>query len=187
MISNALTICPVTRDRWDDFNSLFEGRGGPKTCWCMIWRAFESTAGLTDKAARKAAMKQRISSNAPVGLIGYFGGAAAAWCSIAPRMTFKKTLGGQVDSAEDEQAIWSLTCFFVKRELRGRGISAQLIKAAEDHARDNGAKIIEAYPVDPESPSYRFSGFVGMFEERGFEKVGTAGSRRNVFRKNLPA
>jgi GNAT superfamily N-acetyltransferase len=75
----------------------------------------------------------------------------------------------------------------VKRELRGRGLSGQLIKAAEDHARAHGAKIIEAYPVDPGSPSYRFSGFAAMFEERGFERVGRAGARRNVFRKDLQA
>jgi hypothetical protein len=77
-MSSLLTICPVTSDRWEDFDSLFEGRGGPKSCWCMIWRAYEVRPGMNDKSARKAAMKQRISSNAPVGLIGYLDGAAAA-------------------------------------------------------------------------------------------------------------
>lgn len=184
-MSNLLTIFPVTSSRWDDFNSLFEGRGGPKSCWCMIWRSCETSPGTTDKSARKAAMQQRIILNATVGLIGYLDGAAVAWCSVAPRMTFKETLGGLNDDSGEEEPVWSLTCFFVKRELRGRGISAQLTEAAEDHARAKGAKVIEAYPVDPTSPSYRFSGFVPMFEARGFQKAGTAGARRNVFRKSL--
>ncbi len=186
-MSNLLTVFPVNSSRWDDFYSLFEGRGGPKSCWCMIWRSFETSPDMTDKAARTAAMQQRIMSNSPVGLLGYFEGAAVAWCSVAPRVTFKKTLGGVNDDSDTEELVWSLTCFFVKRELRGRGFSAQLIEAAEDHARAKGAKVIEAYPVDPNSPSYRFSGFVPMFEARGFRKAGAAGTRRNVFRKSLEA
>ncbi len=186
-MSNLLTVFPVNSSRWDDFYSLFEGRGGPKSCWCMIWRSFETSPDMTDKAARRAAMQQRIISNNPVGLLGYFEGAAVAWCSVAPRATFKKTLGGVNADSDTEESVWSLTCFFVKRELRGRSFSAQLIDAAEDYARANGAKVIEAYPVDPNSPSYRFSGFVPMFEARGFRKAGAAGARRNVFRKGLEA
>ncbi len=181
------TILPVTSKNWDHLEALFENRGGPKSCWCMIWRAYEIGPGLTDKAARKASMKGRIASNVPVGLIGYLEGVAVAWCSIAPRSTFKATLSGAIDNADDKLSIWSLTCFFVKRELRGRGISTLLINAAIDHARACGANIVEAYPVDQNSPSYRFSGFVELYETQGFKKVGTIGTRRNIFRKNLQA
>lgn len=178
-------VSPVTSKNWNDFEALFEGRGGPKSCWCMIWRDYEISPGLTDKAARKASMKDRVSSNSPVGLIGYLEGVPIAWCSIAPRSTFKATLGGPVGHADDEQSIWSLTCFFVKREVRGHGLSAQLIEAAIDHARAHGAHIVEAYPVEPNSPSYRFSGFTELFEECGFKEIGTIGTRRKVFRKTI--
>jgi GNAT superfamily N-acetyltransferase len=186
-VLDGFSVSPVTSKNWDHFEALFEGRGGPKSCWCMIWRAYEIGPGLTDKLARKASMKDRISSNSPVGLIGYLEGVPIAWCSIAPRSTFKATLGGLVDHDDDELSIWSLTCFFVKRDLRGSGISAQLIDAAIDYARVQGANIVEAYPVEPNSPSYRFSGFIALFEQYGFKKVGTIGTRRNVFRKKLQA
>ena len=48
-----------------------------------------------------------------------------------------------------------------------------------------GATVVEAYPVDPDSPSYRFMGFKTGFEEYGFVKVGQAGSRRHVMRLTL--
>jgi len=51
-----------------------------------------------------------------------------------------------------------------------------------DHAFANGARIIEAYPVDEASPSYRFMGFRDMFASRGFYEPGMAGSRRHVMR-----
>jgi len=60
-----------------------------------------------------------------------------------------------------------------------------MLEAAIAYARDGGATIIEAYPVDPESPSYRFMGFVPALERLGFAPVGMAGSRRHVMRLPL--
>lgn len=74
-----------------------------------------------------------------------------------------------------------------KAEARQRaGISKKLLLAAVDHAARNGATIVEAYPVDPDSPSYRFMGFVETFSEAGFQKVGRAGQRRHVMRFPIP-
>jgi GNAT superfamily N-acetyltransferase len=70
----------------------------------------------------------------------------------------------------------------VKRHQRGKGITRQLISAAVAHATQKGASIVEAYPVEPGSPSYRFMGYVESFKAAGFEEVGRAGSRRHVLR-----
>jgi hypothetical protein len=45
--------------------------------------------------------------------------------------------------------------------------------------------VVEAYPVDADSPSYRFMGFVAPFEKAGFREVGRAGTRRHVMRRSL--
>jgi GNAT superfamily N-acetyltransferase len=66
------------------------------------------------------------------------------------------------------------------RRFRGHGITQRIIKAAVEHARSRGASIVEAYPVDPDSPSYRFMGFVPVFKKAGFCEVGRAGTRRHV-------
>ena len=60
------------------------------------------------------------------------------------------------------------------------GVTSQILAAALDYAKDNGAHYVEAYPVAPDSPSYRFMGFVPTFEKAGFRFVESAGSRRNV-------
>ncbi len=65
------------------------------------------------------------------------------------------------------------------------GLGKELIRAAIHHSRLRGADILEAYPVDPESPSYRFMGFVPTFNGLGFKEVGRAGSRRYVMRLDL--
>jgi len=153
----------VDASRWGDFERLFESRGGPKYCWCMAWRANRDEARRTDGPSRKAAMAQRVASGVPVGLLGYLDGEPVAWCSVAPRSTFRGLVG---DSALDE-GIWSITCFFAVRRLRGRGITRRMIEAAVEHARARGASIVEAYPVDPDSPSYRFMGACRCSRTRG--------------------
>jgi GNAT superfamily N-acetyltransferase len=172
---------PVTTANWRDLEALFEGKGGPKYCWCMAWRPLEQRT-TADNAARKRALHERAERGVPIGLVGYLDGEPVAWCSVAPRETFVR-----LSEAQDEAEIgaWSLTCFFVRRDHRKRGLSAKLLEAAIALARSRGAKILEAYPVQPDSPSYRFMGFVELFERRGFRHTGTAGSRRHVMRLPL--
>ena len=69
--------------------------------------------------------------------------------------------------------------------MAGRGIMARMIEEAAELARNNGATSLEAYPVAPDSPSYRFCGFVPVFEVHDFVEVGRAGLRRHVMRRNL--
>ncbi len=46
---------------------------------------------------------------------------------------------------------------------------------------DSGAvTVLEAYLVDPDSPSYRFIGFVLAFERARLVEVGHAGTQREV-------
>lgn len=58
-------------------------------------------------------------------------------------------------------------------------MTKRLIGAAVDHARERGAAVVEAYPVDYGSPSYRFMGYVGSFEAMGFRAIGRTGTRRH--------
>lgn len=125
-------------------------------------------------------MQSKVGAGVPIGILGYRDGAPMAWCSIAPRDTYRH-LGGLEDS-ETSERVWALACFFIKREYRGHGISKELLLAAVEHAARNGATVVEAYPVDPDSPSYRFMGFVETFSEAGFQKVGQTGQRRHVMR-----
>ena len=166
----------VTAETWPDFVALFEGRGGPKYCYCLAWR--DRPPNL-DHDGRQQAMALRVDAGTPVGLLGYLNGAPVAWCSIAPRDTSPR-LGG--DEYASDLAIWSVVCFFIQRRLRKHGLSRVLLDAAVHHATARGADIVEAYPVAPDSPSYRFGGFVPLFRAAGFEERHMAGTRRHVMR-----
>lgn len=183
-MSETLTFRAVDAATWPDFARLFDGRGGPKACWCMVFRATPEEARHKDGASRRAAMKGRIDAGVPVGILGYRDGEPVAWCSIAPRPTYRRLRGATVEG-EDPERVYSLACLFIRRDLRGQGLTRQLIAAAAEHARAAGAAVLEAYPVPPDSPSYRFMGITPVFERLGFERVGTAGKRRTIMRLPL--
>lgn len=184
-MSHELILRPVTAENWTDFEKLFESRGGRKSCWCTVWRTVQSCPNSGRPAtAKKMEMKKRISTGEPVGLLGYFGSEPVAWCSIAPRDTYRAAMSDPVPG-DEKHKIWSIVCFFVSRQFRGQGLFQKLITAAEMHAANNGATLLEGYPVDQNSPSYRFGGFLPAFEQAGYLLVGHKGARRHVVRKVL--
>ncbi|MDR3474878.1 MAG: GNAT family N-acetyltransferase [Devosia sp.] len=178
----ALTFKPVDRSTWGDFEHLFKGPGGPKFCWCMVWRATPEEGRGTTGPVRHEQMQARIERGVPVGLLAYERDAPVGWVSIAPRETYRR-LGGP--AAQPGEVIWSLTCMFVPRKRRGQGMAHRLIAAAVAHARGAGATVLEAYPVAENAPSYRFMGFVPAFARAGFVEIGMAGTRRHVMRLRL--
>jgi GNAT superfamily N-acetyltransferase len=172
---NNIIIKPVDKDNWADFEALFESKGGPSYCWCMVWRMTKDELKQNNSTCRKEFIKRRVLSDVPIGILGYRDDEPIAWCSVGPRETHQR-LGGD----EDIENVWSITCFYVKKEFRKQGLVKFLIKNAKDYAKDNGAKYVEAYPVEESSPSYRFMGFIKTFEKTGFEYVKMAGTRRHV-------
>lgn len=181
---STLTFRKVDGATWPDLERLFEGRGGPSYCWCMAWRAMPPGRRTAGNAHRKRCLKERVDAAIPVGILGYLGGEPVAWCSIAPRETYRP-LGGADVPGDAPGAVWSLACLYVVRRLRGLGMADRMVEAAVAHARAQGAAVVEAYPVDPDSPSYGFMGFVPVFKRQGFRHVGRAGIRRHVVRLEL--
>ena len=177
-----LSFKAVSAATWEDFESLFEARGGPKSCWCMVWRANAEESRHTDGPSRKGYIHKRVEKGIPIGILGYIDREPIAWCSIAPKETYRN-LTGQVET--EVAHVWSLVCFFLLRKYRNQRLAHQLIEAATTYAMKNGARTLEAYPVDTDSPSFRFMGYVETFKAAGFTEIGRAGTRRHIMTKRI--
>ncbi len=177
-----LRMSAVSRKTWKDFQQLFESKGAPSYCWCMAWRKTADESKRTDSASLKAAIAGRVEVGMPIGLLGYLDSTPVAWCSVAPRSTHSRL----VRDGSNDDGTWSITCFFISRSHRSKGIGRMMLAAAVRHAFENGANVVEGYPVDPDSPSYRFMGFVSTFEAAGFSECGREGKRRHVMRLRRP-
>jgi len=162
----------VDVSNWADFETLFESKGSPSFCWCTVWRLSTKERKIVNK---KEYMKGLVNSGIPIGILAYSNDKPIGWCSVAPRNTFLNLNGNQAI-----ENVWSITCFFIKREYRQNGVQSFLLSQAIKYARDNMAQYVEAYPVQQNSPSYRFMGYMDLFLKNGFIYIKKAGSRRNV-------
>jgi GNAT superfamily N-acetyltransferase len=185
-----LTFRPVTIDEWDDLESLFAEPGVQNGCWCMYWRIKRADFHRSYGERNRQAMKQIVESGRVPGILAYLDGRPIGWCSIAPRTEFPVLDRSPTLKRVDDQPVWSIVCFFVSRPHRRRGVSKALIEAAIGYARDNGARIVEAYPLNPEGtvdPRYeRYMGLVSTFVAAGFEEVIRRSKKRAILRYYIP-
>jgi ribosomal protein S18 acetylase RimI-like enzyme len=176
---------PVTKERWTDLVELFD-RPVVRTCFCMFYRKTGTDTGTG--AENRRAMKALVDRGTVPGLIGYLDGVPVAWVSLGPREDYPKLRRSPVMKPLDERPEWSIVCFFVDRNARGRGLADRLLRAAVDHARSRGARLVEAYPVDRTErshPDEMFFGAKSMFDRAGFRKVARRKPARPVVRKAL--
>ncbi len=182
----ALTVKALTPGRWRDFEKLFGPRGACGGCWCMFWKLpnkeFQQLAHDGNKAAQKSIV---VSGRAP-GLLAYAGGQAVGWIAVEPRTQYPRLERSRVLAPVDEQRVWSITCFFTRRDARGMGVTVELLKAAIEHVRKHGGKIVEGYPTEPKSGKlpapFVYTGLASAFREAGFTEVARRSPTRPIFR-----
>ena len=183
-----ITFEVVSQRSWSGLETLFEARGGPSHCWCMVWRTVSANLRRTKGAERRRVMKcallDMVNQGLETGIVARVDDCPAGWVSVAPLAPLRP-MHGKVEPPEPGLNPWAIVCFYIARRFRGRGLMPRLMNEAICHARARGALVIEAFPVARDAPSYRFMGYVDMFENAGFRNMGMAGSRRHVMRLDL--
>lgn len=179
---------PVTADRWDDFEQVFGVKGAMAGCWCMWWRLTRKEFDALGGSGRREAMRQIILSGRVPGILAYAGGVPAGWCSIAPREEFSSLERSRVLARVDDQPVWSLVCFYIRNAFRRKGLMNFLVQSALEHARRNGARIVEAYPTCREGrlpPVTTYQGLLAAFSRQGFIEVARRSDAHAVMRYDL--
>jgi GNAT superfamily N-acetyltransferase len=123
-------------------------------------------------------------------LLAYSEGYPIGWIAIEPRKEYPKLAHSKILKSIDEQEVWSITCFFIEKKHRRKGISVELIKAAVEHAKKNGAKIVEGYPMETkanQAPPFMFTGSASSFKDAGFQEVARNSPTRPIFRFKIPS
>lgn len=174
-----ITTEEATITRWDDVQHSLSGGGDGRSCQC-IWPVVRNKDWqATTFEQRREMLHDEVAAGPPPGLIAYVDGEAAGWIRIGPRIAQLRVLHTRSiteATAEplDDDTVWSVTCFVVRREHRGKGLNARLLAAAIEHARDAGARLLEAYPVDTTTGKHRpndlFHGALSTFLSAGFEQ-----------------
>lgn len=173
---------PLTLERWPDLVKLFEHRGNPGYCWCMTWRATSAEYKQLNSTGRKRVLHSLVQSKIPIGILAYQASEPIGWCSIAPRETYTRLEKSTTLKRIDDRPVWSVVCFFVRRDMRSQGLALQLLRAAVEYAAEQGAHIVEGYPIEP-GQSYQFMGSPTIFKAAGFREVARMENDRSIVRK----
>jgi GNAT superfamily N-acetyltransferase len=185
----SLAIHPLTPERWDDLETLFGHNGAYSGCWCMFWR--ETRAQFAEQcrnggAGNREAFRVVVAGGDVPGLLAYADGKPVGWCAVAPREAFAALERSTTRKRIDDQPVWSITCFFVARGWRKRGVCAALVDAAIEYVHGRGGAMLEAYPMlnEPgmEQPSNAaaYMGLSEVFRAAGFAEVARPANARHV-------
>jgi len=183
--SQQITYAPLTNDTWADFERLFGPSGACTGCWCTWWRLSRADFSKASHEDKKNFMRTLVQSGKIPGLLAYVEGIPAGWVSIAPRDEFASLNRSRVLARVDDQPVWSINCFFIERHHRRKGLMSGLIQAAVSYARSQGAKIIEAYPYDPQGKVESGSLYYGVaatFAAAGFKEVARRTPKHPILR-----
>lgn len=189
----SLTFAPLSPATFADLESLFgqPGCAQARGCWCIYYRysgkppAVEGDDGPLPRAEQhRELLRQAAAAGAFVGLLAYDGGSPVGWLSFGPREDFTKLRRSPVMRAIDDATVWSVICFVIPSPHRHRGLTAQLIGAAQEVATLRGVTL-ESYPVHPRSGARDDSlwfGTAGSFERAGFVEVARPRPQRSIMR-----
>jgi GNAT superfamily N-acetyltransferase len=174
-----LEIQPLTPGRLPDLAALFDQGGDPKFCWCAWYRVrgmdFSTATAAGNRRVLEGAVEATAVEGREPGLVAYRDGVPVGWVSVGPRDDYARLQHSKVLGPVDDRPVWSIVCFVVARTARGQGIARALLDAAVDYARQHGATLLEAYPVETDGERVpaadAFKGTLGMFERAGFEVV----------------
>jgi GNAT superfamily N-acetyltransferase len=193
---SGVDIRPVTLRRWDDLAAVF-GRRGNDPAWCWCRRFLDPPPEQADlphgRRDNRAALRTEVAdATLSPGLIAYVDGDAVGWTRVGPRDGFAGVRGNRALARllTPNPNAWWITCCFVARHARVRGLGTALVRAAAQFAFEHGATCVEGHPVDVgalkngrAAPSAVFTGTMPMFTAAGFAEVGRTYVSRPVMRR----
>ncbi|WP_309112440.1 GNAT family N-acetyltransferase [Saccharothrix sp.] len=175
----------LTEETWPLLVELFGPNGAVTGCWCTFF--------LRDSAGWRAGkgdgnrdfLKSRLGD--PLGLLAVEDEAALGWVAVAPRSYYPRLATTKAAAGEFPPDTWSVTCFFIHRTARRRGVGTFLLEEAVAFAARRGATHVEGYPVDTggakKGSGDLYHGTLSMFTDAGFGLVERKGANRALARR----
>ncbi len=152
----------------------------------MWWRLSRTEFTQQHGEPNRLSMKTLVDTGVIPGILAYDGNTPVGWCSIASRSEFPVLERSRILKPVDDQPVWSVVCFFVSRGQRRKGLTVQLLNAANEYAASRRASIVEGYPVEPKAGKapdvFVYTGLYSAFIQAGFSEVLRRSPTRPIMR-----
>ena len=180
-------LSPAT---WPDFARLVTAHNGVwGGCWCMGFHPKGPGWGLSADLNRDEKHALVLQGRARAALV-YDSSDCVGWCQFGtpdelPRIKNAKGYLATTPVLPD----WRVTCFFVGKGYRGKGVAAMGLDGALQQIAAAGGGRVEGYPEDTTersvSGSFLFNGVLSMFKSAGFMRERLIGKHKWVVTKQV--
>ncbi len=166
-------IRPLNAETWDAFAALAERHNGVwGGCWCTWFHTMNAEKERTYDGNR-ALKEQRVRDGLAHAALVMDGDEAIAWCEFGPPAELPNIHHRkQYEATLERQPDYRVTCFFVDKRYRRKGVAAIALRGALDLIAAEGGGVVEGYPHDigdkKVSASFLYSVKRSTFEQAGF-------------------
>ncbi|GIE94763.1 GNAT family N-acetyltransferase [Paractinoplanes rishiriensis] len=177
---------------WPDFARLVESQNGVwGGCWCMGFHD-EGVGGDRTAEQNRADKECRVRAGRAHAALVYDGGDCVGWCQFGPTAELpriKRLKAYQIDL--DGLPDWRITCFYVHKRHRRRGVADVALGGALAEIARLGGGTVESYPEDAEgrkvAGAFLHNGTVALFERHGFRRDRQIGKWHWVVTRSISA
>jgi GNAT superfamily N-acetyltransferase len=176
-------IKALDESTWPAFAELAANSDGfPSGCWCMGFHpegVGKSTTAELNRQRKLERVKQGTTHHALV----FEDELCVGWCQfgspeelprIKSRAAYEKTLTSLPN--------WRITCFYVRKGHRRKGVSVDALSGAVDMIAGLGGGVVEGYPEPAGAvpAGFLFNGALSTYEQLGFARDRMIGKHRWV-------
>jgi GNAT superfamily N-acetyltransferase len=161
-------VRPLAPDTWDAYAGLAERHNGVwGGCWCVWFHAYP------DPPERRELGNREFKDRAHAAVV-FDGEEAIAWAQFGPVDELRNIHHRKQWEQETERVPdYRITCLFVDRRYRRKGMAATAVKGALALISAAGGGLVESYPHDlpPDkktSSSFLYNATRTMYEQLGF-------------------
>lgn len=188
-------IKPLGPETWDDFARLIERQGsgsmGAPACWCL-WFHPRDAAREPDGDNGRDRKERLVHLGQAHAALVFDGDLAVGWCQFGtpaelPGIHHRKDYEAGLAQLPD----YRLTCIFVDKACRKRGVAAAALRGALDLIAEAGGGTVEGYPHDVPAGKKMSSTFLynltrSAYEAAGFEYERPKGKGNCVMKATIP-
>ena len=152
----------------------------------MWWRLSRADFDAGKGEPNRRALWKLVQCGTVPGLLAYAGKEPVGWVAVEPRAAYSRLGRARALAAVDELPVWSITCLYVAKDWRRKGVASALIEAAAKQAFRCGAPALEAYPVVPRgktAAAFIYPGVLSTYLRNGFEVVARPSAGRAIVRR----
>lgn len=184
-----LKFKPLTNETWGDFGELFGEKGACGGCWCMWWKLKRSEFDKQKGLGNKKAIQSYVKSGKIPGILAYHQEEPVGWCAVEHRENYPVLDRSRILRKLDDTPVWSITCFFIKKQYRNKGMTVQILNIVKNYVKNKGGEVLEGYPIEPKKkhipPVFAWTGFMSAFKDAGFIECARRSETRPIMRYHI--